>query len=296
MSNISNGGMATGGDCRLKTSAILTILQIPRSKGRGALARQWSRHNSLAKRFAMNIFVINLDKNPERLLWIKNQLDSFGMAFERFAAVLGSALPPDEYRRSTSPFRSLMAYGALLEKGEVGCALSHLAVYRRIVSDGLPYALILEDDCTFSRDFPRILKEVETFVKADKKQVVLLSAHGVSDELRNRDMGIVPIRTCTCADAYVITNTAAQAILNANYPVVVPCDTWARFHKLFKVELYRATPCTVWQDSRFSTENQKNHKPYRGYPKFVWKSFRAFGVTVDLAMHWLKKLQQSVRY
>ena len=239
----------------------------------------------------MKVFVINLDKNPERLAWIQEQLDSMGIKFERFPAVLGSALSSAEYRQATSPFRSLMAYGATLEKGEVGCALSHMAVYRRIVAEGLPFALILEDDCTFSCDFHRVVCDVETFVDASKRQVVLLSAHGISDEEKKSDNGIIPLTTGTCADAYVITNAAARTILMVNHhPVVVPCDMWGRFRKRFGVELYRATPCTVWQDSRFVTENKKNHKPYRGYPRLVWKSFRALGLIVDLVIHWLKKV------
>lgn len=34
---------------------------------------------------------------------------------------------------------------------EIGCTLSHQTCYRRMVAEGIPYALILEDDLTMPR-------------------------------------------------------------------------------------------------------------------------------------------------
>ena len=36
-----------------------------------------------------------------------------------------------------------------MNKGEIGCALSHINLYKKIVSDKLSYAIILEDDVEF---------------------------------------------------------------------------------------------------------------------------------------------------
>lgn len=40
----------------------------------------------------MKVFLINLDKRPDRLAFVKKQLDEQSISFERFAAVDGSKM------------------------------------------------------------------------------------------------------------------------------------------------------------------------------------------------------------
>ena len=41
---------------------------------------------------SMKVYVINLDKNVERMLSMKAQLDRFGLVYERFPAIYGKQL------------------------------------------------------------------------------------------------------------------------------------------------------------------------------------------------------------
>jgi glycosyl transferase, family 25 len=83
--------------------------------------------------------VINLDKDADRLLHMRAQLDAAGLEFERFPALRGDALPDCLQR--------LFAKDAELSLGEIGCYASHLAILRK-VADGEIAApvLVLEDD------------------------------------------------------------------------------------------------------------------------------------------------------
>ena len=40
----------------------------------------------------MKVFLVNLDKRPDRLAFVSKQLDELGIPFERFAAIDGSKL------------------------------------------------------------------------------------------------------------------------------------------------------------------------------------------------------------
>ena len=108
----------------------------------------------------MKVFVINLDRNADRLTFVSRQLAEQGVAFERFAAVDGRALDPAERKRCYSHVRALLDRGYGLRAGELGCALSHVNIYRRMVAEGLEMACVLEDDVTLAPEFAMVLNEV----------------------------------------------------------------------------------------------------------------------------------------
>ena len=96
----------------------------------------------------MQIFVINLNTAPERLANMRRQL---GGAFERIEAVRGLDLPA----RFANDFASAKGLGP----GEIGCYASHLVAAEAVVSRGLPYAVILEDDAELAPGFFAIVED-----------------------------------------------------------------------------------------------------------------------------------------
>ena len=226
----------------------------------------------------MKAFVINLDKNPERLAFMQDQFRRFGMDVERFPAVYGKALTPEELRRDHSRIRSYIAFQKRMEPPKVAVALSHGGVYRTIIDRGLPYALVLEDDVVIDAGFSEALQRAEKFIDPARPQVVAFNGYG----LENADACAPEIREVSrmwCADAYVITRPAAERIRHANYPVLTSADSFKRYHRRHGVELYRVLPATVRQDNeRFATENQESPKapwylrlPLRGLDWVLWK-------------------------
>jgi len=47
----------------------------------------------------LRIFVINLDRPPDRLAYITNEFGKIGLEFTRIAAIDGRLLPEEEYQR-----------------------------------------------------------------------------------------------------------------------------------------------------------------------------------------------------
>ena len=103
-------------------------------------------------------FVINLDKDTERMKFMHSQLLGCRIVYRRQTAILGKA-----YTASTAEYdsaRAVKATGHALIPGEIGCALSHLGVYKTIVAEGLPYSLVFEDDVAIPNNFKEIVESM----------------------------------------------------------------------------------------------------------------------------------------
>ena len=112
----------------------------------------------------LKAYLINLDRSPERLAFMDEQLKRLGVDYERVPAVDGRALTPEERVRGFSRVRSFIASKKRLSDAEVGVAMSHVACCRRVLAEEEPYALVLEDDVVLADGFPAALKRVEAFL------------------------------------------------------------------------------------------------------------------------------------
>ncbi|MFG1373060.1 glycosyltransferase family 25 protein [Xanthobacter oligotrophicus] len=81
----------------------------------------------------MLILVINLARRPDRLAFMRSQLDALGLAFERIAAI-------DGQQEDVGPGTDLIT------PVEIACALSHRKAWQRFLASGEPLCLVLEDD------------------------------------------------------------------------------------------------------------------------------------------------------
>jgi len=95
----------------------------------------------------LNIYVINLDKRPDRMTFMKGQLDILKLPYTRIAAIDGTGDNdigyPVEHKR--------------LSKPEYGCYLSHLACYKALLATNTAHCLVLEDDVLLSSSLYDVL-------------------------------------------------------------------------------------------------------------------------------------------
>ncbi len=126
------------------------------------------------------IYVISLDRTPERFAYVKNQFDRLNLKCEKFSAVDGNLITvTDAETNQIIPWRVtyLKGYrhGATLKisqqaqyedaeffykhdrytsnLGEFGCAMSHRAVWADVVKHNYKKVIILEDDVALKNDF-----------------------------------------------------------------------------------------------------------------------------------------------
>jgi Glycosyltransferase involved in LPS biosynthesis len=236
----------------------------------------------------MKIFLVNLDKATERLASAEGQLKSQDIDYERIPAVYGKDLPAESITTQYNAFRWWCAMGRPVALAEIGCALSHYNIYRRMMSDeSLAFCCILEDDVALSPQFGSTLQEVERWIDPTKPQIVILNDH-------QNKYGYLPRgihRSCyggTCTDGYVLTRVAARNLLETNLPIIVPCDTWGRWVRLGRIELYHAVPSVVRQmQETFGSTTSEHRVDVSGFsfPKrLLHKVKRTIGKSLDMCL------------
>src|ERR1700722_12989266 len=91
------------------------------------------------------VFVINLETSADRRTAMAARLDPLQINYSFFKATDGRALKIEAVPAYAQTRRRLF-FGHDLTPGEIGCLLSHRAVYQHIVDNDIERAIILEDD------------------------------------------------------------------------------------------------------------------------------------------------------
>lgn len=112
--------------------------------------------------FTQEVFVINLLSNKLRRNYIIMLMKKYKI---NFTLVIVEAIPDHLY--------DILNKNKKLNKGEVGCTLSHMWCLNKIITENLKSAIILEDDIIFHRDFKRLLSNI---IKLQKYDFLLLGA------------------------------------------------------------------------------------------------------------------------
>jgi len=107
------------------------------------------------------IFIINLEHEKEKKEMMRKQLEKFGLGHEFIRAVNGYELVDREINKKYSQTKSIEVFKRELSRGEIGCALSHLQIYKKMLDENIEKAIILEDDVTLCDEFPSIVANLD---------------------------------------------------------------------------------------------------------------------------------------
>ncbi len=111
-----------------------------------ASSSEFRRELDLESDLAWPIYVISLkDAGARRAACVK-ALGDLGLDFDFFDAIDGRALGEAQLAAAYDAERNARQYKRPLSRPEIGCYLSHHALWRRIVEENLEGAVILEDD------------------------------------------------------------------------------------------------------------------------------------------------------
>lgn len=171
----------------------------------------------------MKIFVISLKSSSERRALITKNLNELGLEFEILDAIDGRSLTESEIVLSTR------ALNYAVERGEIGCSLSHLSVYARMIAMDISDALVLEDDAIPSPELPEILRALEA-KHSDKPLVTVLTKIdqyiAAPEQQLSDNHCIHRFIEGTGAYGYIINKTAARKLIEFLYPVWLVSDRW----------------------------------------------------------------------
>jgi glycosyl transferase family 25 len=196
----------------------------------------------------MQIFVINLDRNPMRWNRMANLL--VGLNVRRIAAVDGKSLEGPEYNK---PGRQICP--EMLSRYNRACMLSHRAVCQEFLSGSDPYCCVLEDDVLISPDFPKFMNGTD-WIPADA-HVVKIETLGERVWLASKTIACLNrvakrLRSSHLGTAgYVISRPGAQKILDLTTKPDRSIDRLL-FEEdgLIKLRTYQLVPALCIQSSR----------------------------------------------
>lgn len=109
--------------------------------------------------------IINLETSTERRLHMQEQMAAMGLDYRIVPAVNGGLLSQDEIDEIYRANAVLLRRGSHLSPGEIGCALSHIRLYREIVDNNIKAMAILEDDARIDKMILLAIEQYRHFPK-----------------------------------------------------------------------------------------------------------------------------------
>lgn len=178
------------------------------------------------------IFVISLKNAKSRRVNIQHQMNGLGLKFSFFDAVEG--VNPDvieENRYLIDQNWREKRRGDPLTPSEIGCALSHAFVYKKMIDENLTDAIVIEDDAIIGSAFRSVaLREMEF----PKRNLVILHVYKQqyakkvtkSEHVKINDNYSLysPYGRFSGACGYYVTKEAAQVLYDAAIPVWMTSD------------------------------------------------------------------------
>jgi glycosyl transferase family 25 len=184
------------------------------------------------------VYVINMDENPDRMARARAELDRLGIDFTRFSAVNGRAIPEDELPRVHDADANARRFRHPMNRAEIGCYLSHVALWERIAAGDAPGGIVLEDDFAARDSLPAVLDalardsgtwDIVKLFSLDKPQRLLdrrplvVGAAG-GDGAAGAAEIVIPYKVPTTTLGYAIRKDTAARLAAGALPVSRPVD------------------------------------------------------------------------
>ena len=208
-----------------------------------------------------NIYLINMDKDIDRLKKITKECDIVNIKFERFSGLKVSDLSQnilDKYIPEET-----QKYGT---DSMIGCGLSHLFIWQDAVQKNYKNILILEDDVQFTDDFNKYLTNVMNELPKDYDILYLGYKDTICEAPTDSSFKYIykpefPLLT----HAMIISNKGLKKLLNLITKIDDHID-WKIARNSKKLNIYASKKKIViqlWKDS-----NNSNLK-IKTFPKII---------------------------
>lgn len=203
----------------------------------------------------MRTFVLNLEHNTERKKYMQDLLKDIPIDYEFFPAVYGKSITNiDQFYDSKLAEKKAKRQ---LNVGEIGTAISHKNIYKKMIDENIEQALILEDDVTFLDGFIDVYKKIEKINVGNK---IILLGTIVKKKIKKiwkktltpeHSMYLV-LNNYAGAYGYIIGLDAAKRIYYHNKKVFIEADKWKYYRRLSQIWL--VSPSVVTVDEIFPSE------------------------------------------
>lgn len=234
------------------------------------------------------IYVVNLKKDKDRKKNIINEIEKQNIKdYQIIDAINGNELNDMDLNNASYKDKNLInPWNIRMSPSQVGCALSHIKIYKKFIETEYNLALILEDDAVFVQNFTEELKKLIIKNIKYKKQILLLSElkEFFSKPIdKNNSHEIVNVTNAFFTHSYVINKEAAKSLIKFNYPVKTIADNFVFFKIYCGIKITGLNPYLLDQDNNnFKTtifKESKSEKIFlmrRFFYKFKIKILKKF--------------------
>ena len=212
-----------------------------------------------------DVQLIHMKKNTDRLINFNNYYYNSDMKFKKFEifpAIIGKEINLIEYVSSKGYQQILMTEKTKtrihhydLTRGAVGCYLSHLNIYKKLLESNYKYTIVFEDDVIMAADFyERLLYGLS--VIPDDWDILLLGVMCLKCDI---EKDYIKINRFWGTHGYLIKKEGARKLIEyLDKPLSKQID--ADLSLLIKrklINVYGINPIIVAQDPKFGSDIQE---------------------------------------
>lgn len=171
------------------------------------------------------VFLINLKRSFKRLGYMEQQLNSIEIPYFLFEATDGNSLTAEELYEYSSE-ESNRIHNRDLSKGEIGCAWSHIKLYKKILEEKISVSVILEDDLIIKKEFKEFFSILPNIINDDWEFLNLYSytPYLISKKAFYNFKYTIFTGHATGTCAQVIKLSAAKRLLEHAFPIRFAAD------------------------------------------------------------------------
>ncbi len=216
------------------------------------------------------IIVINLLRDVDKKNHIIKILEPLNLPYEFFEAVDGKQLSEAEINKVYDSKTAKKIWGRDLTNGEIGCSLSHIGIYKKMLANNVQQAIILEDDAVITTGFLKLIKQIQHF--PNDWGLILLGYNTAEYDFKIKQIKLhnllnyylfQSISQFSGTHGYLINQKGAKKLLAANQKIYTSIDTLVGDYKI--LNHYAVYPKVVKVDSSFPSsidiiDNRNNNK------------------------------------
>lgn len=167
-----------------------------------------------------NIYVINLERRPERLNRMRLSLEKLGLKVQVWPATDGKELTEEKINKlgiTIIPGYLDPYHQRPVTYGEIGCFLSHYYIWRDIINQNYSSAVILEDDVRFERNVKARFESALQEINLDEIDFIYLGRKAQAERKSEKRISPSFVRPdySYWTIGYLVTNRGVRKLLDA---------------------------------------------------------------------------------
>lgn len=215
------------------------------------------------------VYVLNLNRRPERMDTIDRRMKFCNIEYEKFGATDGGVMHK-VWKSLDNPFFKNPNY--------LGCAISHLSIYNDAIEKGYNKILIIEDDSRIKMNANKVFEEAIKLVPEDWNELLYLGFIPLSDDCSRWDYTILNSQFINSNIAIAKNSWGLYGYGISNYLMM---ETLEKYREDFPMEL----------DRYFVTEIQPRNRSYAIVPQLFAADD---GLSDNSGHHELGMLERSI--